>query len=380
MLHFSPGSHAQILLSLLSVVGEYPMSSLRLLGSEHTYRKLIRKMQEKQIVQNDETGEEIITRVLSVSGNGKAKTIRLYKGALPILKWLDADRYYDDAFDHHHFHGDRAHRERNHRVAEAAAMSMRAGLEYRPYRLPLLQNLEIKRVLSDSPVFYIAKELKAVGAVEVNKTMFTRAVGAMFTDGECFAVYNTRSSAMKWSGMGELKTRYSLTEIARLNAGIQAVTSAVLFGDSYEVAMQTMLESEKGRNVELRFDGIYRHIYFVPLSLFGIRKLRLLAIPNFSEKLLALLFDDRIRSYDQGHFEYDAYLDGKYVFSFLNGDIARLIRFRDAIRDMPACNIELLCFPEEVPFIRSYLDGHVDIKTLSLDAIEASFHIKERSD
>ncbi len=376
MLHFAPGSHAQIFFSLLSVVGEYPSFSLYLLGSGPTYKKLIRKMLDKQTVRQTETGEEISTRMITVSGNGKDKTIRIYKGALPILKWIGADRYYPSAFDNHHFRGDSAHRERNHRVAEAVAMSMRAGFEYRPYKLATLQNSEIKRVVSNSPAFYTAKQLKAVGAIEGNKTLFTRVVGALFAGGDCYAVYNTREATMKWSGMGELKTLYSLTDIARLNAGIGQVTSAVLFGSSYEVAIRTLLESDKSRKTENRFDSIYRHIHFVPLSDFGIRKLRLMAIPKWKEKILSLLFDARVRSYDQGQFEYDAYIGGKYVYSFLDGDIARLIRFQRALDSVPADSMELLCFPEEVSFINSYFAGSIKIKTISLSDIEKAFAVK----
>lgn len=373
MLYFSPGSHAQILLFLLSVVGEYPMSAVHLLGNERVYKTVIRGMCEKQTIRNTETGEEITTKVLTVSGKGADKTIRLYKGALPILEWLGASEYYRGAFDHHKFHGDRAHRERNHRVAEAVAMSMRVGIEFRPYRLAGLQNSEIRHTVSDSPAFYTAKLLKNVGAGESNKTMFTRTVGALFAHGNCYAVYNTRDAVMKWSGMGEFKALHSLIEVARLNAGIRTVDTAILFGRSDEVALQTLLESDQSRRREFRFDTIYRHILFFPQTEFGIRRLRLLTVPDWQEKLLDLLFEPDTRSYDRGQFEYDAYVAGKYIYSHLDGDIARLIRFREAMEDGISGPCEVLCFPEQVAFLRNYLGERVTLKTIRLELIKQAF-------
>ena len=86
--------------------------------------------------------------------------------------------------------------------------------------------------VSERPSLYLARDLKKINASEQNKTMFTRTVGALFYPGGCYAIYNTRSSIMKWSGMGEFKSRLSLQEIARLNAGIETVDSAVLMGES----------------------------------------------------------------------------------------------------------------------------------------------------
>ncbi|MFR1477572.1 MAG: hypothetical protein ACLSB9_18785 [Hydrogeniiclostridium mannosilyticum] len=87
--------------------------------------------------------------------------------------------------------------------------------------------------------------MKKVGEAEMNKTMFTRMAGALFSSGRCYAVYNTRDAVMKWSGMGEYKALHSLIELARLNAGISAVDSAILFGQSGETVLRTLLESDK---------------------------------------------------------------------------------------------------------------------------------------
>ena len=369
MIHFRTGSQVHMLVSLLSVVGEYPMCSLHLLGNERVLKMLIHKLTTSQTIRNFDTGEEITVRTLTVTGKAASKTIRLYKAALPILDWIGARESYMSSFQNHRFPGDAAHRERNHRVAEVVAMCMRAGIAFKPYETPALQNRTICRVIPKQFTLYLAKDLKRIGETEMNKTMFTRMVGALFSEDRCYAVYNTRSSVMKWSGMGEFKTLYSLMEISRLNSDVTRVDTAILFGESDSIALNTLLESDKSRRSEFRFDSIYRHVYYIPLLEAGIRQLAIMKLPNWNEALLDLLFEPDTRSYNKGRFEYDAFIDGVYVLSHLDGDIARLIRFRDAIQNQQG-HFEVLCYPHQVRFLREYLDPCVSIKEIDINSVE----------
>ena len=252
-------------------------------------------------------------------------------------------------------------------------MCMRAGVAYRPYLLPTLQNREIRSVIPKYPALYLAKDIKRVGEEEINKTMFTRLTGALYTDGSCYAVYNTRNAVMKWHGKGEFKAMQNLVDISRLNAGISRVDSAVLFGESEKIALDTLLLSDK---MDFRFDSVYRHVHFIPLNEFGIRLLSLMLIPDWNAQLLDLLFDPEARSYNKGVFEYDAFVDGVYVLSHLDGDIARLIRFRDSVYNR-AGRFEVLCYPDQVLFLREYLGPNVSIKTIGIDSVEAELGRKQ---
>ena len=347
MLHFRPGSQLHRLVTLLSVVGEFPTRSLHLLGNERAYKELVHELTQPQTIRLYQTDTEMTCRLLTISGKGKSKSVRLYKTALPILEWLHPDAYRDymDTFWNHKFPGDTAHRERNHRVAESVAMCMGVGIEFRPYLLPELQNAAILRLLPDDPVFYLGKNLKKIGQAEMNKTMFTRMVGAIFCENSCYAVYNTRESVMKWNGMGEFKTLHSLLEIGRLNAGITRVDSALLFGESDSVALNTMLESDKNKRAEFRFDSIYQHVHFVPMNHTGAKLLQILAIPDWNENLLQLLFEPDTRSYNRGSFEYDACVDGIYVLSHLDGDLARLVPCR-----IKKCRLRFCAIPHRYRF------------------------------
>lgn len=373
MIHFSAKSHVHRLVTVLSFVGEYPVHSLYLLGKERVMKELVRKLTVTQTFRNDETREEHICRLLTITGKGREKSIRFYKAGLAILEWVypNAYEYYMRSFWNHRFPGDKAHRERHHRVAEAAALCMKAGLEVRPYVLPQLQNRGLYHVVPDKPAFYLAKDIKRVGEAEMNKTMFTRMAGAVFSPGGCYAVYNTRASAMKWSGMGEFKALHSLMELGRMNAGAPEVDSAVLFGESGDVALRTLLASEESKRLEFWFVRIYRHIYFIAMNELGVRQLKLLMLPDWKRNMQEALFDEESLAFDRGIFGYDAFVDGVYVFSHLDSDLARLIRFKEAVTGGDE-RYEVVCYPHQLGFLREYLGDRMGYKTIGMELLEAA--------
>ena len=378
MLTLRPGSQAFLLVSLLAVTGEFPLRSLHLLGNERVLRELARRGSGRQVIRNSDGSAQIDTRLFQISGKGRDKSLRLYKGALSVLDWLHpaAYRYYMDSFYGHRFPGDSAHRDRNHRVAEAAAMLMRSGVEIRPYLLPALQTESIRQTVTGGRhTFYFARDLKKLRAGEQNKTMFTRTVGALFSTGSCYAVYNTRASAMKWNGLGEFKALHSLNELARMNAGV-GMDSAILFGASEEMALATLAASAHPNRPEFRFDRIYPHIYFVPLDSFGARMLKLLLTPGRNGKMLNALFDheDRVRS-RMGLTEHDAVVGGVSVLSHFDGDIARLMRFREAA-ELYGGKYEVLCFPEQAGFVTEYMGALAAVRTITIDELEEAMGLE----
>ena len=371
MIQFFPGSQVWQLITVLSLVGEYPNSQRQLLGDKENLRLLINKALQTQTYRNRLTGDTMTCKLLTVSGKGTSKTIRFFKGALPILTWLHPDAYehYMEITRNHTFPGSIKNKDRNHRIAEVLAMCMRAGIEVRPYLLPKFQFEKLAPVRLSEASMYLAKDLKKLGEMEFNKTMFTRMVGALFTGETCYAAYNTRNAVMKWSGGGEIKTCQSLTDIARLNAGVRDVTSAILFGQSEDIALNTLLESDTSPRAENRFDNIYRRVHFIPMNEFGIQQLRFLSVPDWNEQLLDILFDPEERSYNRGAFEYDAYIDGVYIYSHLDSDIARLIRFKPyAVSHSKSC--EVLCFHHQMPFLRKYLGQDVKLKLIDIYSVE----------
>lgn len=381
MINFHKGSHLHRLIALLSVTGEFPTSSLYLLGNERMYKRLVAELTEPTAIRDPETGtKHIFPKVVNISGKGKYKTVRLYKGALSLLQWIDADKHYSEEFRHHRFSGDSAHIERNHRIAETLAMFMGAGYEFRNNKLLVLQNKEIQRRQFTKPSFYNSRYIKRLDESEANKTDFTRFVGAVIAGNKGYAVYNTRNAVMKWCGAGESKTKYGLESIVRMNAETKDlyIDSAILLGKTDEVAMKTIQETERNRKLQLRFDAIYPNIYFVPLNETGMRQLRLFTIPNWQEKLSELLFEEDELSHGRGCFDYDAYSDGAYVLSYLDGDIAKLMRFKYGMERRSDEKFEVICFEDQVSFVRKYFGNSIRISVAKRDKIEKALNLNVR--
>lgn len=226
----------------------------------------------------------------------------------------------------------------------------------------------------DVPTFHgvgadIPKELKYVGDDDVNKTSFSRITGALFCPGGCYAVYNSRDYLMNWNGRGEAKVRLHLTEIARMNADVDDVQSAILLGTGYEIAEITLRTLWKTKRAETEFTVIYDHLHFIPLNGFGVRLLKILTTPDWNETLLDLLFDPNDRSYGKGVFEYDARENGIYLFSFLDSDITRLNHFIDGTKGIER-ETAVICFPEQTAFVRNVVGPKVSIKTVIMDMVE----------
>ena len=371
MVQFIPGSQAWQLITLLSIVGEYPLGSRHLLGNKAVFKNLVHKLNRPQTFCNIETGDTMTCRLLSVSGDDRNRNIRLCKVALPILDWIspECQSYHLNSFRKHNFSSSVSHRERNHRIGEAVTMCMRAGIEARPFLLPELQNEAFVRVIPSEAVMYPSKDLKRLSEDEMSKTSFTRMVGALFACGTCYAMYNTRSATMKWSGKGEVKARDSLRDLSNMNAEISIVNSAILIGQSGTVALNTILESDKSQKQEFRFDSVYDHIYFIPLNEDGIRQLRFLTVPDWKEKILNMLFDPEERSYNRGRFEYDAIVDDVYIYSYLDADIARLMRLHETLSALKR-DVVVLCFAYQVSFLREYFGPMVELKVIDFDTVE----------
>ena len=371
MITLRPGSQTWRLLHLLAATLEYPARSLHLLGSERYYEALIHRLETPQEFRTSDGTELGRFKVFNVSGRHDKRTIRLNKAALPLLSVLHPDvlDYYMTASGGHRFSGNSDHVLRNHRVAESLALCMGSGAEVLPYQLPPLQKSVIQHTVPTLPSFYIAREVKRLEKSELSKTIFTRLTGALFSYGTCFAVYNTRDAVMKWSGMGEFKTASHLTEVARMNAGVERVERALLIGQDNNVALTTLLSSATTRRMDLRFDRIYPHIHFIPMNGNGIRQLRLLLQPDWQEQLLSALFPPELRTHTPGSIECDAIRGETLILSHLDGDIARLLRLQQAL-DHISAPVELLCFPWQTLFLHEYLGERVQLRELEIGILE----------
>lgn len=376
MIFMHPGSQAHLLFSVLSVAGEYPFRSLRLLGYEKSMQRLVYKLAKEHTIRNPSTGESFTAVFVQLLGSHSLRTVRLTKDAYPILKWLDADGDYENAFPGDNPNSDSRHRERNHRIAEVVAMCAAAGIEYRPHILPELQYTH--RVMNDvdAPAFYLSRAVKGAGIEEISKTSFTRIVGALLLGGVGYAVYNTRNAEMRWAGLGEQKALYRIQDVLTMNFPLPQLDSAVIFGDSAKTTMNVILNAQQSAITKVQMGNIYWHIHFVPNDSYGKRFLKIMTIPDWKETLLEMAFLDETRSYGRGSFEYDAFANGMYQLSFLDCDVARLCRFRDSAQSYSGV-FRVLCYTHQVQFLREFLGRDIRIKAIPMDKVEEQLFPKE---
>ena len=253
---------------------------------------------------------------------------------------------------------------------------MRAGIEILPSEMPRIQAEKRLRLFSEQAVFYTARQFKNLSVGEMNKIKFTRLVGALMVANETYAVYNVRDTVMKWNGRGEFKTKAALAEVARMNVSDDGVEKVIVFGESDEKVLKTVLNSEEKNGKDFRLDFIYRAVYFIPLNENGMRLFRFFLVQNWREQLQELLFDESERLDELSSLECDAYVNGVYVFSYLDLDIAKLIRFKNATLD-GEMDYEIVCYPFQVKFIKEYFGKDVKVKTIELIAIEQALGVVE---
>lgn len=373
MIHFKPGRHAYNIINLLSVTGEYPLSSLEILGSRQTYENAIRRMLIPQKIVDGQ--EDMTCKLLTVSGQNGRRRIRLTKEALPILKWLGAEKYYYENYMRSHFSSNGEHTIRSTKFAESVAMFLAAGYEFRPHKLPQLQSEECKLIMGRAPVFYPAKLIKTFDQGDVKKTGFTRMTGALLAYERAYIIYNTRNELMKgFDGGGEMKAYCNVGNIATLNAGCDHYyqVPAIIFGKSNDIAV-TMLKTydeqfAKYKRVRKR-GKTYEHVHFFTLDTNGVRQLRIMKYPGYEKCILGAVFDEIKWAKGDENLDYDLYAEGKDWFSFLTGDICRLWRFSVGAEKMfERCGI--LCFPHQLDLVRGYLGNKISVATITLDDAE----------
>ena len=361
MIYLRPDTHLYRLLTLLTVVGEYPYRSLSLLGNRRVLTTLVRSMQQPQLVQVP-NASPVSCRILSVSGRGAYKTIRIHRSAFSLLCHLypGALQTYLTVTRQHRFAGGPEHVGRSHRIAESAAMCMMAGIEIRPpFLSPLCASSEWPSI--SIPSFYLVRFLKQ-DFTGLNKTIFTRITGMLLGPTQSYALYNARQSKMKWNGMGEFKALQLLRDVSFANTG-RASDSAVLFGASPDSLMLSDAQ---------RFDSIYPNIHFVPLDRNGAALLRLLCLPHIQARLQSLLFPPNIR-YHGSQLECDAQIGNQYIFSYLDGNMARLLRFKEAALFYGANRrYEVLCYPWQQPFVQSYMENVAAVHVMPMEQIQES--------
>ena len=198
MIKFERGSHIYSIFTLISVVGEFPTSSLSLLMSYELARKMILIWSTRQDVVGD-NGQVIKNcRLFSVVGDGKKKRIRIHSSAFKVLEWINMYEYYYSNFVLKRFPSNNEIIARKFSEAEATAVLFKAGCEIRPYIIPKLQNEKrLQRKLTGA-VLYASLQVKTFKTYLINTIIRGSKITNLFiTYDEAYAVYNLRNEPLE---------------------------------------------------------------------------------------------------------------------------------------------------------------------------------------
>ena len=378
MFILTPGSHVSRLIEILAIVGEFPMASRHLLGKERFLYTLCYELNKVQDYQIPNTGERFRCQLIQLSGRGKKKSIRFHKRALPLLEYLDlnAYRFYMETYDRHHLRADEEHIHRNHKIAEAAAMCLQAGIEVRPNLLPILSKEKRAIKLFDTPCFYLGKTIKKLNIEGLNKLRDARFIGLVFYRTGCYTVYNTRESVMKMTDEGERKVQLELADLCALNTQYDNLRSCLFLGRDYPIALKIFNSLDDAPHSTKTFFTVYNCIHFIPVNDFGVRLIRVLTQPNAIELLLKKVFRGKNLSGGTGDFPYDAEGDGVFYLNFLDGDINKLRRFKQYVPEN--VNWCVVAYPEQLEFLREFLGANARIKLIDISMVERLLRIERR--
>lgn len=103
--------------------------------------------------------------------------------------------------------------------------------------------------------------------------------------------------------------------------------------------------------------------------------LRILTLPDWNEQMLSVVFPPEWRLPTPSTVECDAQRDTSLILSHLDGDIARLVRLRQALEHIHI-PYEVLCFPWQSTFLHRYFGDRVQLREIDLAALESALGIE----
>ena len=154
MITLRPGSHVYRLLLLLAIAGEYPMRSLHLLGSSRTLEDLVHRLEHVQDFRTSTGADLGSCKMITTSGRGERRTIRLYKSALPPP--ADPPSGSPRTLFRHHSKSSFFWECGTYRAQPPSRRDggdVVADVETRPFLLPVLQRRAIQQVVLDGASF-----------------------------------------------------------------------------------------------------------------------------------------------------------------------------------------------------------------------------------
>ena len=94
-------------------------------------------------------------------------------------------------------------------------------------------------------------------------------------------------------------------------------------------------------------------MFFIPHTDFGIKLASLFRIKDYRTEILRLIFKEDFTSEDESKTTFSIYKNKRYYFSFLDSNIAKLMRFKDFM-SKESGNYYVACYEEQEKFVKEY--------------------------
>lgn len=386
------------ILAVLAVAGELSPRSIHLLGEDNTMKRIVKKCTVPQDFRNSEDGSRVNATLFSVSGHGIEKTVRLKKDGVKVLGWCGDAEYYNSAFCNNFGSGKKVIR--HHRLAEAAMIFQRAGVEIQPRNLPILSNSYKNCRQFDKPYFYLSTVLK--NAIKndlddedrVTRLSTSRFIGMFTTPANgVYSVYNAGNEPLKLNMCSEYNIKHEILSLKRTTffspedkrLKCELHKSIILCNDfetGYRTVFFAMYENDtakknywqKPKNKETLADTC-NYCYGVPLTHFGAKMLMLYSVPNYKAKIRRMFFDERsLLPFEQSNFDAKFETnDGNVLYDALlfDAELKRINRIKGKIEDSinPKIKYRIHCFTEQYEFYKSLFGETVEFKLYSIDKV-----------
>ena len=372
MLQFREGSYSYNILKIIALCGEFPYQSLYLIdGNDRIVKRTILNMKKEGYI--------------TINGKGPMKTIRLTKKSFVPLAEIGQEflDHYLSITDNHHFRGGKDKNAdrivwRRHRMAEIICMFLNVNAKIWSHEKPSLSLKKQNNLIDENDIiFYTSREMKNADIEQRYKTEFTRIMGALFSPGGIYGIYNTNKGLMKWNKQGEGKAQVLIEDIASINcSGVySSLDNAIMFGKDMDTALE-ILNSNGGKRDSndfelLSFDNTYSNIYYITLDDMGLYQLNLLIQKNWYDAIRYAIFPDNFLNIDYLTVDCDAFdkKNNKYIMMFLDGNIGKLKRFKEATYDNKNKNFEVVCFDWQKDILTSYLGKNVSLLPITTDKL-----------
>ena len=375
-------SQAQLFLEITAISGEYPADNIHRIFSSSSYAK-------KKI------SALTTDKLLKVVNKGGVKGYRLAIGGKRELMADNPARfagYLDGVVETNKMRVGHARRLRLHSIAQVHTIMHNADVRIFQDNKPDLfsippsnQSQAVGGNLSmgtsrhlpvSAPCFYSSREQKS-DIDKSNAIRGSRAVGALLTPTDVYAVYNTDSAFIGWREKVEHRYKAEIRErlcrgmLSEQYAGTEI--SGLLIGRNLN-ALEQYWATEKKGGAELSFlANAYHPLYFITNDVFGETQLRLLCEAAGMKALTDTLLKGLQPPDTKYPIEHDALTeDGTPVLFCCLLDIPRLIRFHNGLSLQGKIG-KIIAFDFQEEVLMRYLGERAAFMKISFEKFTAHF-------